>query len=75
MPDADVVAALSERLSLLEAERDIQRLMVKYAATLDYGDNEAWAQCFTADGNFDVRRRGEPLFSRLSQAFPVDSQY
>jgi hypothetical protein len=68
MPDADVVAALEERVLRLEAERDIQRLMVKYATTLDYGDNDAWAQCFTPDGIFDVRRRGEPLFSHVGTA-------
>jgi hypothetical protein len=61
--DADLVAALERRVTRLEAERDIQRLMVDYAQSLDYGDNVAWANCFTPDGLFDVRRRGEAMFA------------
>jgi 3-phenylpropionate/cinnamic acid dioxygenase small subunit len=60
---ADELRALTERLERLEAERDIHNLMVGYAESLDYGDNQAWARCFTPDGNFDVRMRGEPLFA------------
>jgi hypothetical protein len=65
MPDTDLITALEARVLRLESERDIQRLMVKYATSLDYGDNDAWAQCFTPDGVFDVRRRGEPMFSHV----------
>jgi hypothetical protein len=61
--ESDVIAALEQRLWRLEAERDIQQLMVKYSMSLDYGDNNAWAECFTPNGVFDVRRRGEPLFA------------
>jgi hypothetical protein len=68
MTDMDVISALEQRIWKLEAERDIQRLMVKYSMSLDYGDNAAWAQCFTADGLFDVRRRGEPLFAHTGTA-------
>jgi hypothetical protein len=61
--DSDLVASLERRIARLEAERDIQRLMVDYAQSLDYGDNVAWANCFTPDGLFDVRRRGEAMFA------------
>lgn len=60
---ADALRALTERLRRLEDERDIRDLMVRYAESLDYGDNLAWADCFTADGNFDVRMRGEGMFA------------
>ena len=68
MSDSDVIEALQQRVFRLEAERDIQRLMVKYSTALDYGDNGAWADCFTPDGLFDVRRRGEPLFEHTGTA-------
>jgi 3-phenylpropionate/cinnamic acid dioxygenase small subunit len=57
------LARLRQRVGELEDEREIQRLMVRYAESLDYGDNQAWAGCYTPDGFFDVRRRGEPMFS------------
>src|ERR1700761_1959102 len=61
-------AALLERLDRLEAERDIHRLMVRYAESLDYGDKLAWADCFTADGDFDVRLREAPMFAHQGTA-------
>ncbi|HLY34938.1 MAG TPA: nuclear transport factor 2 family protein [Jatrophihabitantaceae bacterium] len=60
---ADELRALTERLDRLEAERDIRDLMVRYAESLDYGDNRAWAACFAPDGLFDVRMRGEAMFA------------
>ncbi|MDT4937007.1 MAG: hypothetical protein QOG80_678, partial [Pseudonocardiales bacterium] len=57
------VRALAERVERLEAERDIRDLMVRYAESLDYGAFEEWASCFAADGLFDVRMRGEPMFA------------
>jgi 3-phenylpropionate/cinnamic acid dioxygenase small subunit len=60
---ADELRALSERLARLEAERDIRDLMVRYAESLDYGDNQGWTACFAADGHFDVQLRGEPMFA------------
>jgi 3-phenylpropionate/cinnamic acid dioxygenase small subunit len=59
---ADELRLLTERLQRLEDERDIRDLMVRYAESLDYGDNAAWAACFAPDGLFDVRMRGEPMF-------------
>jgi ketosteroid isomerase-like protein len=48
---------LEERLRLLEAERAIVRLLHAYAHAIDYGDEEAWVDCFTEDGVFDVQTR------------------
>ena len=61
MPSTDTATLLDK----LVAERDIRRTMVAYAESIDYGDNQAWADTFTADGVFDVRRRGEPLFKHV----------
>jgi 3-phenylpropionate/cinnamic acid dioxygenase small subunit len=60
--DADVLRDLTDRLDRLEAEQAIRETMVRYAQTLDYGDSAGWAACYTPDGVFDVRRRGEPMF-------------
>jgi 3-phenylpropionate/cinnamic acid dioxygenase small subunit len=65
---APEVAALAHRVDRLEAERDIQRLMVSYAESLDYGANERWAQCFAPDGHFAVLMRGEPMFAHTGTA-------
>jgi hypothetical protein len=62
MTDTDVLGNLASRLDRLEAEQAIRETMVRYTHTLDYGDSAGWAACFTPDGVFDVRRRGEPLF-------------
>jgi 3-phenylpropionate/cinnamic acid dioxygenase small subunit len=62
MADTDTLSEVVRRLDVLEAEREIRQTMVRYAETLDYGDNTGWAQCFTPDGVFDIRRRGEALF-------------
>jgi hypothetical protein len=57
-----------ERLAALEAERDIRALFVRYSQSLDYGDNVAWAACFTPDGVFDVQRRGVHSFGHTGTA-------
>ncbi|HTZ92932.1 MAG TPA: nuclear transport factor 2 family protein [Streptosporangiaceae bacterium] len=62
MTETDVLQHLAGRLDRLESEQAIRETMVRYAQTLDYGDSAGWAACYTADGVFDVRRRGEPLF-------------
>lgn len=62
MTETDVLQSLSRRLDRLESEQAIRETMVRYAQTLDYGDSAGWAACYTADGVFDVRRRGEQLF-------------
>jgi hypothetical protein len=60
---ASELAELRERLGRLEDERAIVATMQRYSESLDYGDNNGWAATFTSDGFFDVRRRGEPMFS------------
>ncbi|CAN5561347.1 hypothetical protein BH10ACT8_BH10ACT8_04060 [soil metagenome] len=57
------LADLRRRLGALEDERAITATMQRYAESLDYGDRDAWAATFTSDGLFDVRRRGQPMFS------------
>lgn len=59
------VDQLVRRVERLESEREIQLLMVRYAESLDYGRPDEWAACFAADGIFDVRMRGEPLFAHV----------
>ena len=51
------VAQLAERLSRLEAERDVLATLYAYAHSIDYGDEEGWVDCFTDDGAFDIRSR------------------
>jgi ketosteroid isomerase-like protein len=46
--------ALSEDLVLLLEERAITRALHEYAHAMDYGDEEAWVDAFTADAVFDV---------------------
>lgn len=62
MTDADTLRDLAGRLNRLEAQEAIRETMVRYTQTLDYGDSAGWAACYTSDGVFDVRRRGEPMF-------------
>jgi ketosteroid isomerase-like protein len=55
-----------ERLERLEAEGAILRTLYAYGHAIDYGDEEAWVDCFTEDGVFDVRTpRPERFNSRL----------
>ncbi|MEV8517008.1 nuclear transport factor 2 family protein [Dactylosporangium sp. NPDC051484] len=58
----DEITELRRRVAELEDERAVARTMVRYAESLDYGDSATWADTFTPDGVFDVRRRGEPMF-------------
>jgi 3-phenylpropionate/cinnamic acid dioxygenase small subunit len=59
----DTLESLVARVAELEAESEIRRLLVRYAESLDYGDNVAWADTFIPDGYFDVRRRGVEMFA------------
>ena len=45
-------------LDQLVAERDIQRVIHRYAQTLDTGDYEGFADCFTDDGEYESTRNG-----------------
>lgn len=48
------LAALEERLSRLEAERDIQRLVASYGPCVDAADAAATAALWAEDGSYDV---------------------
>jgi hypothetical protein len=66
-PDTDSSAAaesqladLQTRLRVLEDERAIMDTLYKYGHFIDYGRHPEWVDCFTPDGAFDIRFRGEP---------------
>jgi len=48
---------LEARLARLEDERAILQTLHRYGQAIDYGDEEAWVDCFAEDGVFDVRAR------------------
>jgi ketosteroid isomerase-like protein len=48
---------LEARVALLESERAVLKTLHRYGHAIDYGDEEAWVDCFTEDGVFDVRAR------------------
>ena len=56
MPDLD---DLERRVALLEDERAILRRLFAYGHAIDYGDEEAWTNCFAENGVFDIRTRLE----------------
>ena len=49
---------LAERIGLLEDREALRELMSLYSCLIDTGQAEAWADCFTLDGRFEVRRPG-----------------
>jgi hypothetical protein len=53
---------LEARVTRLEHEREILRTLHAYAHAIDYGDDEGWVDCFTANGVFDVRGARQYLF-------------
>ena len=55
---------LRRRLALLEDEQAILKNLYRYGHWIDYGDEEAWVDCFTEDGVFDVRARLSHLPTR-----------
>ncbi len=63
----DDYPAILARLRRLEDERDIRDLLVRYCASIDYGDEAAWVDCFTEDGRFEVR------FHAPGKAIPLAS--
>lgn len=50
---------LLARVEKLEAERDILHTLYRYGHTIDVGDEDGWAQCFTEDGAFATSPRFE----------------
>ncbi|QTV80481.1 nuclear transport factor 2 family protein [Microbacterium sp. NIBRBAC000506063] len=51
---------LEQRLRWLEDERAIIRRLYRYGHCIDYGLEEEWAECFTSDGVFEVKRTHPP---------------
>jgi len=49
--------ALAARIALIDAEREILRTLYTFGHSIDHGPPEAWVDCFTEDGVFEVRRR------------------
>jgi len=50
-------AGIEARLTRLEAQNAILSRLYAYAHSIDYGDESAWVDCFTANGIWDVRMR------------------
>jgi hypothetical protein len=48
---------LERRIALLEDERAVLRRLYAYGHAIDYGDENAWADCFAENGVFDIRSR------------------
>jgi hypothetical protein len=48
---------LERRVARLEDEHAVLRRLFAYGHALDYGDEEAWSNCFAEDGVFDIRGR------------------
>jgi ketosteroid isomerase-like protein len=57
--------SLETRLRILEDERSIIKTLYQYGHALDYGDEEAYVDCFTDDGVFEVRRRVADITQRV----------
>src|SRR4051794_31677493 len=49
------LAELERRIAKLEDERDVLHRLYAYGHAIDYGNEAAWVDCFTADGVFDIR--------------------
>jgi hypothetical protein len=50
-------AGIEARLTRLENQNAILSRLYAYGHSIDYGDESAWVDCFTADGVWDVRHR------------------
>jgi hypothetical protein len=51
-----VIDARTDQLTNLLDERSIQNTMFRYVQAIDYGREEDFVDCFTADGLLDMRR-------------------
>jgi ketosteroid isomerase-like protein len=53
---------MDARITRLEDEWEILKRLSEYAHAMDYGGEDAWLDCFTEDGIWDVRggREGHP---------------
>jgi hypothetical protein len=60
----DRLARIEERLQELEDREGIRDAIHRFGHALDYGPAEAWVDCFTPDGVFDIRtRKGLPSYN------------
>ena len=50
-------AEVAADVALLMAERAVLGTLYRYGHSIDYGLEQDWLDCFTADGAFDVRYR------------------
>ncbi|MEV7007512.1 nuclear transport factor 2 family protein [Streptosporangium sp. NPDC051022] len=50
----DRLEALEARVRTLDAEAAITKTLYRLAITLDYGDHEAWIDCFAPDAVFEM---------------------
>lgn len=55
--DDTTLAALAARVEALEEQQAILDLLYRYGHAIDYGLEQDWVDCFTADGAFDMRHR------------------
>ncbi len=58
--EAKELQSLHRRVTALEDERAILDLLSRYGHAIDYGVEDAWVDCFTADGAFEMRHRRAP---------------
>jgi hypothetical protein len=58
--DGDRLAALTARVGELEDEREIRLALERYGHAIDYGLEDQWVDCFTADGVDDHRMANMP---------------
>jgi hypothetical protein len=53
------LTGLEQRIAVLEARTAIAETCARYSHAIDSGDEQGWADTFTADGVFDTRDREE----------------
>ncbi|NGP07379.1 nuclear transport factor 2 family protein [Rhodococcus sp. 14C212] len=54
------VLGLEQRILLLEDQGAIVRTLTRYAQCLDYGDEDGFINCFTADAEYEIRSAQTP---------------
>lgn len=68
------LAALRERVRVLEQEREIQSLLYRYAHAVDFGVPEDMPKLFTEDGAFEFQSGARNRFAP-DEDFPVPEDY
>lgn len=54
MVDTAAFEALIRRVDTLEAEASIVKVLFRLGMTLDYGEHDAWLDCFVPDASFQM---------------------